>query len=142
MPATTRQLKIDLDFQVQELQAQLETAQGSIASQSSKHNAAANDTKLHQLTNFNGQLEDHVASLDLQLEQTQEELDQTQEELDQTQKELTQALQELSASQADLQQQTELAAAQRAQHDELQHRQAASKPWEEECVAKALQVCY
>lgn len=141
MLAAASHLKVELDFQVQDLQAQLETAQDSTTPEPSKLSAAVDNTKLHHLTNLNGQLEDHVASLDLQLEQTQEELDQTQKELTQALQELSQTQQELSASQADLQQQTELAAAQRAQHDELQKQQAASKPWEEECIAKALQVC-
>ena len=122
-------------MQTRELQAQLKTAQPA------EGDAAGDSAKLHELTNYNGQLEDHVASLDLQLEQTQQELSQTQQEMTQSQQELNQTQQELLAVQAELRQQSELAAAQRAQHAELQAQQAASKPWEEECIAKALQVC-
>ena len=109
---------------------------------------------LDKLVKANRQFEDQIASIDLQLEQTQQELEQsqqglaqtqqgltqTQQELTQTQEELTQAQEELAASEAALQEQTQLVASQRAKHAQQQAQQAASKPLEEECVAKALQV--
>lgn len=113
-----------------ELQGKLEQAEASSSSQPAQQDS----DKLDHLVTANKQFEDHVASIDLQLEQTQQELHQTRQELAQSQKELV-------ASEAALQEQTELVATQRAQHAQQQAQQAASKPLEEECVAKALQVC-
>ena len=114
-----------------ELQGKLEQAEASSSSQPAQQDS----DKLDHLVTANKQFEDHVASIDLQLEQTQQELHQTQQELAQSQKEL------VASERAALQEQTELVATQRAQHAQQQAQQVASKPLEEECVAKALQVC-
>ena len=114
---------------MQELQVKLEQAGATAASQPTQQDSDKSD----HLVQANRQFEDHVASIDMQLEQTQQELEQTQQELAQTQE-------ELAISQAAVQEQTELVASQRAQHAQQQAQQAASKPLEEECVAKALQV--
>lgn len=82
----------DHTLQVQELQAKLDSAEAFIASQPTQQDL----DKLDDLMEANQQLEDQVASLDLQLQQTQQQLGQAQQ---------------------------------------------APKPWEEECIAKALQVC-
>lgn len=113
------------------MQVKLEQAEATAASQPTHQDSDKSD----HLVKANRQFEDHVASIDLQLEQTQQELEQTQQEL-------AQAQEELVTSQAALHEQTELVAGQRAQHAQQQAQQAASKPLEEECVAKALQVCY
>lgn len=113
------------------MHAKLEQAAATAASQPSQQDSEP----LDDLVKANRHFEDHVASIDLQLEQTQQELEQTQQELAQTQEELV-------TSQAALQEQTELVARQQAQHAQQQAQQAASKPLEEECVAKALQVCH
>lgn len=123
---------------MQELQARLEQAEATAASQPTHQDS----DKLDHLVKANRQFEEHVASIDLQLEQAQQELEHTQQQLTQTQEELTQAQEELVSSQAALQEQTELVASQHAQHAQQQAQQAASKPLEEECVAKALQVCH
>lgn len=78
--------------QVQELQAQLDSAEASSASQPAQQDM----DKLDDLMKANQHFEDLVASLELELEQAQQQLEQAQQ---------------------------------------------APKPWEEECVAKALQVC-
>ena len=123
---------------MQELHTKLEQAEATAAS----HPTQQDSDKLDHLVKANRQFEDHVASIDLQLEQTQQELEQTQQELTQAQEELTQSQEALVTSQAALQEQTELVASQRAQHAQQQAHQAASKPLEEESVAKALQVCH
>lgn len=115
---------------MQELQSKLQQAEASQPTQQD----------FDKQVKANRQFEDHIASIDLQLQQTQQELEQSEQGLAQTQQELAQAQEELAASQAAMQEQTELVASQRAQHAQQQAQQAASKPLEEECVAKALQV--
>ena len=115
---------------MQELAAKLEQAEATVASQPSQQDS----DKSNLLVKANRQFEDHVASIDLQLDQTQQELEQTRQELAQTQEQLV-------TSEAALQEQAELVAIQHAQQAQQQAQQAASRPLEEDCVAKALQVC-
>lgn len=77
---------------MQELQAKLDSAEASIASQPAQQDL----DKLNDLMKANQHFEDLVASMEQELEQAQQQLEQAQQ---------------------------------------------APKPWEEECVAKALQVC-
>ena len=85
--------------------------------------------KLMHLTQINMQLEDHVTSLDAQLEQLQHELEAAGSE----------AGAAASQAQAKLESQLE---AQRAQHEAsiAQHR-AQVEAVQEDCSSKALQVC-
>ena len=80
-------------MQVQQLQSKLDSAEASIASQPAQQHL----DKLDDLVKANQQLEDHAASMELELEQAQQQLEQARQ---------------------------------------------APKPWEEKCVAKALQVCH
>ena len=78
---------------MQELQAKLDSAEVSIASQPAQQDV----DKLEDLMKANQHLEDLVTSMEQELEETQQQLEQAQQ---------------------------------------------APKPWEEECVARSLQVCH
>ena len=86
--------------------------------------------RLTHLTQINMQLEDHVTSLDAQLEQLQHELEAAGSEADAA----------AAQAQAKLQSQLE---AQHAQHEAsiAQHR-AQVEAVQEDCSSKALQVCF
>jgi len=111
---------------VQKLTAQLE---GSTSSQHAQHGGSDSG----HLTEVNRQLEEHVTSLDMQLEQAQ---------------------QELQAAHAEVDHLTHSLAAQGAQHEDHNSKQAQLghadgtrvqadlQQWQEECTAKGLQVCH
>lgn len=123
-------MAVALALQVQELMTKAEAPVQSADSHQSKQSqgAAAESEKLTHLTDVNRQLEDHVTSLDSQLEQLQQELEA--------------AGTEATAASASAQEALENAlSAQRAQHEtSLVQSKATVELVQEDCNAKALQV--
>ncbi len=117
---------------MQQLVAQLATQPEASDHLQHTQQSSSNSEQTVHLTNVNKQLEDSVADLDLQLEQAQQEIDSCHAQIDQ----LTRSL-----------------AAQRAQHDDhiveqargggaqAEQAQAELALVQEDCTAKALQVC-